>query len=317
MGRYIVRRLIQAVPILLIVSLISFCIMQLVPGDPAIVIGGPNATPAELDNIRKNLGLDRPFHVQLGIFYLNLFQGDLGRSLLLGKPVLDAVIERTPVTVSISIYSLFLTIVFGIAIGVVAALRQNSWVDQVATTFALIGVSLPNFWLGLVMIVLFSVHLGWLPTSGYVEISDNPVGWLRTTTMPASALAMLQIGLLARITRSTMLETLRQDYIRTARAKGLPEWRVVAKHAMANVMIPVVTVIGIILSVLISGSVVIESVFSIPGIGSLLGNAILRRDYPMIQGGLLFVAAALMLLNIVVDLLYAWLDPRVSYDGGR
>ena len=317
MGRYIVRRLIQAIPILLIVSLISFCVMQLVPGDPAIVIGGPNATPAELDNIRKNLGLDRPFHVQLGIFYLNLLQGDLGRSLLLGKPVLDAVLERAPITVSISIYSLALTIVFGIAIGVLAALRQNTWIDQVATTFALLGVSLPNFWLGLVMIVVFSVHLGWLPTSGYVEISRDPVGWLRTTTMPATALAMLQIGLLARITRSTMLETLRQDYIRTARAKGLPEWMVVAKHAMANVMIPVVTVIGIILSVLISGSVVIESVFSVPGIGSLLGNAILRRDYPMIQGGLLFVAAALMLLNIVVDLLYAWLDPRVSYDAGK
>lgn len=317
MGRYIVRRLIQAVPILLIVSLISFGMMKLVPGDPAIVIGGPNATAAEIDNIRKNLGLDRPFHVQIGVFYWNLFQGDLGRSLLLGKPVLEAVIERTPVTVSLSIYSLILTVVFGMGIGVLAALRQNTWIDGVATTFALIGVSLPNFWLGLVMIVLFSVHLGLLPTSGYVEFTENPWLWFRHATMPAVALAMLQIGLLARITRSTMLETLRQDYIRTARAKGLPEWRVVAKHAMANVMIPVITVIGIILSVLISGSVVIESVFSVPGIGSLLGNAILRRDYPMIQGGLLFVAGALMLLNILVDLLYAWFDPRVRYDVGK
>jgi len=288
-----------------------------VPGDPAIVIGGPNATAAEVENIRVNLGLDKPFHVQLGVFYWNLFHGDLGRSLLLGKPVLDAVIERTPVTVSLSIYSLILTIGFGIAIGVLAALRQNTWIDGVATTFALIGVSLPNFWLGLVMIVVFSVHLGWLPTSSYVDFTENPWAWLRHATMPAVALAMLQIGLLARITRSTMLETLRQDYIRTARAKGLPEWRVIAKHAMANVMIPVITVIGIILSVLISGSVVIESVFSVPGIGSLLGNAILRRDYPMIQGGLLFVAAALMLLNILVDLLYAWFDPRVRYDVGK
>jgi peptide/nickel transport system permease protein len=317
MGRYIIRRLIQAVPILLIVSLISFGIMKLVPGDPALVLAGPNASAQEVENLRETLGLNRPFYVQLAIFYGNLFQGDLGRSLLLGKPVLEAVIERTPVTVSLSLYALVLTIVFGIAIGILAALRQNTWIDQVATTFALIGVSLPNFWLGLVMIVVFSVHLGLLPTSGYVEFSDNPWRWLRHATMPAVALAMLQIGLLARITRSTMLETLRQDYIRTARAKGLPEWRVVAKHAMANVMIPVVTVIGIILSVLISGSVVIESVFSVPGIGSLLGNAILRRDYPMIQGGLLFVAAALMLLNIVVDLLYAWFDPRVRYDVGK
>ena len=316
MGRYAVRRLIQAVPILALVSLISFGIMQLVPGDPAIIIGGPSATPAELDQIRINLGLDKPFLVQLWIFYVNLLQGDLGRSLLLGKPVLEAVIERTPITVSISIYSLILTVVIGLFIGVLAALRQNTWVDQVATSFALIGVSLPNFWIGLVMIVLFSVKLGWLPTSGYVEFSKDQIGWLRSATMPAVALAMLQIGLLARITRSTMLEVLRQDYVRTARAKGLSEWRVVGKHAMANVMIPVITVIGIILSVLLSGSVVIENVFSVPGIGSLLGNAILRRDYPMIQGGLLFVAAALLLLNILVDIAYAWLDPRVRYDVG-
>jgi len=310
-----VRRLIQAVPILLLVSFLSFGMMHLVPGDPAILIGGPNATPQELDNIRKNLGLDQPFVVQLGIFYKNLAMGDLGRSLLLGKPVLEAVIERLPVTISISIYSMILTVVLGIALGALAALRQNTWVDQVASTFALLGISLPSFWFGLMMIILFSVHLGWLPTSGYVEFSENRIGWLRTTTMPAVALALLQIGLLARITRSTMLEVLRQDYIRTARAKGLPEWRVISKHAMANVVIPIITVIGLILSVLLSGSVVIETVFSVPGMGSLLGNAILRRDYPMIQGGLLFTAATLMLLNILVDVLYAFFDPRVRYDG--
>ncbi|MBM3523559.1 MAG: ABC transporter permease [Alphaproteobacteria bacterium] len=315
MGRYMVRRLIQAVPILLLVSFLSFGMMHLVPGDPAILIGGPNATPQELDNIRKNLGLDQPFVVQLGIFYKNLAMGDLGRSLLLGKPVLEAVIERLPVTISISIYSMILTVVLGIALGALAALRQNTWVDQVASTFALLGISLPSFWFGLMMIILFSVHLGWLPTSGYVEFSENRIGWLRTTTMPAVALALLQIGLLARITRSTMLEVLRQDYIRTARAKGLPEWRVISKHAMANVVIPIITVIGLILSVLLSGSVVIETVFSVPGMGSLLGNAILRRDYPMIQGGLLFTAATLMLLNILVDVLYAFFDPRVRYDG--
>ncbi|MBL8700048.1 MAG: ABC transporter permease [Alphaproteobacteria bacterium] len=315
MGRYTVRRLIQSIPILLVVSFLSFGMMHLVPGDPAILIGGPNATPQELDNIRKNLGLDQPFAVQLGIFYWNLFQGDLGRSLLLGKPVLEAVIERLPVTISISIYSMVLTLVLGLATGVVAALKQNTWVDQVASTFALLGISLPSFWFGLMMIILFSVHLGWLPTSGYVEFGDDLVGWVRTTTMPAVALALLQIGLLARITRSTMLEVLRQDYIRTARAKGLPEWRVITKHAMANVVIPIITVIGLILSVLLSGSVVIETVFSVPGMGSLLGNAILRRDYPMIQGGLLFTAATLMLLNILVDVLYAFFDPRVRYDG--
>jgi peptide/nickel transport system permease protein len=210
-----------------------------------------------------------------------------------------------------------LTLGLGILCGVVAALRRATWVDQLVTSIALIGVSLPNFWLGLVLIVLFSVKLGWLPTGGYVPPGESVLGWLRSATLPAVALAMLQIGLLARITRSTMLEVLGQDYIRTARAKGLPEWRVVWRHAMANVMIPVVTVIGIILSVLLSGSVVIETIFALPGLGALLGNAILARDYPMIQGGLLFVAAVLMVLNIVVDLIYAWLDPRVRVHGGR
>jgi peptide/nickel transport system permease protein len=183
--------------------------------------------------------------------------------------------------------------------------------------FALIGVSLPNFWLGLMLIVLLSVHLGWLPTGGYVPWQTDFVGWFKTATMPAVSLALLQVGLLARITRSTMLEVLRQDYIRTARAKGLPEFIVIAKHAFRNVMIPVVTVIGVIFSVLISGSVVVESVFSVPGIGSLLGSAVLRRDYPMIQGGLLLVAASLLMLNLIVDVLYAYFDPRVRYDSRR
>ncbi|MBM3600289.1 MAG: ABC transporter permease [Alphaproteobacteria bacterium] len=314
MGRYVVARLIQSIPVLILVSVISFGIMKLVPGDPAVLIGGPTATPAELDNIRQNLGLDQPFHVQMGRFYAGLARGDLGRSLLLGKPVLEATIERIPVSLSIALYSMVLTLFLGISCGVIAALKRNSWADQAAMAFALIGVSLPNFWLGLMLIILFSVHLGWLPTGGYVPWQNDPVGWFRTATMPAVTLALLQVGLLARITRSTMLEVLRQDYIRTARAKGLPEFLVIAKHAFKNVMIPVITVIGVIFSVLLSGSVVVESVFSVPGIGSLLGSAVLRRDYPMIQGGLLFVATALLMLNLLVDVLYAYFDPRVRYD---
>jgi peptide/nickel transport system permease protein len=250
-------------------------------------------------------------------FYAGLVQGDLGHSLLLGKPVLEATIERIPVSLSIALYSMALTLLFGILCGVVAALNRNGWADQGAMIFALLGVSIPNFWLGLMFIVLFSVHLGWLPTGGYVPWQEDAWGWFRTATMPAVSLALLQIGLLARITRSTMLEVLRQDYIRTARAKGLPEFVVIGKHAFKNVMIPVITVIGIIFSVLLSGSLVIESVFSVPGVGSLLGSAILRRDYPMIQGGLLLVAWALLMLNILVDVLYAYFDPRVRYDHGR
>ncbi|MCA3261661.1 MAG: ABC transporter permease [Telmatospirillum sp.] len=308
---YLVKRLLQAIPILAIVSLLSFGLIKLVPGDPAVVMGGTTATFEEIEQIRRNLGLDRPVYVQIGAFYWNLLQGDLGNSLLLGQPVVGAIVERLPVTLWLASYALALTIVLGLATGIIAALQHNTWIDQVATGIALIGVSLPNFWLGLVMIVVFSVHLGWLPTSGYVAPTDDLAGFFRTATMPATALALLQIGLLTRITRSAMLEVLRQDYVRTARAKGLSEWSVVMKHALANAMIPVVTVIGLIFSVLISGSIVIETVFTVPGMGSLLGNAILRRDYPMIQGGLLFVAAALMMLNLAVDMLYAYFDPRV------
>ncbi|HEY4201170.1 MAG TPA: ABC transporter permease [Devosiaceae bacterium] len=314
---YTVSRLLQAIPILLLVSLIAFGIIHIIPGDAATVIGGPSATPQDLARIRANLGLDQPLHIQILSFYANLFRGDLGRSLMLGIPVTDAVLQRSPITIGIAIYSMVLTIVLGLATGIVAALNHNRWLDQAATVFALIGVSLPNFWLALVMIVLFSVNLGWLPTGGYVPFTEDPIGWFRTTTMPAVALALLQAGLLTRITRSTMLEVLSQDYIRTARAKGLSEWVVVGKHALANVMMPVITVVGLILSVLLSGSIVIETIFGIPGIGALLGNAIMSRDYPMIQGGLFFVTAALLLLNIVIDVLYTLLDPRIRVGGGK
>ncbi len=312
---YTVSRLLQTIPILILVSLIAFGIIYLIPGDAATVIGGPSATAEDLARIRANLGLDQPLLAQIGHFYVNLLQGDLGRSLMLGIPVTDAVIARSPITISIALYSLVLTIVLGLSTGIVAALNHNRWIDQAATVFALIGVSLPNFWLALVMIVLFSVHLGWLPTGGYVPFTTDPIGWLRTATLPALSLAMLQAGLLTRITRSTMLEVLRQDYIRTARAKGVPEWVVITRHALANTLMPVVTVLGLILSVLLSGSIVIETIFNVPGIGSLLGNAISNRDYPMIQGGLLFVTAALLLLNLVVDILYTWLDPRIRVGG--
>lgn len=312
---YIISRLLQAIPILILVSLIAFGIIYLIPGDAAVVIGGPSATPEELAQIRQNLGLDQPLHIQILTFYAHLFQGDLGRSLTLGIPVVDALLARSPITIGIAIYSLALTILIGLGTGMLAALNHNRWIDQAATLFALLGVSLPNFWLALVMIVLFSVHLGWLPTGGYVPFTTDPVGWLRSATLPAVALALMQAGLLTRITRSTMLEVLNQDYIRTARAKGLPEWVVVGRHALANVMMPIVTMIGLVLSVLLSGSIVIETIFGVPGIGSLLGSAISNRDYPMIQGGLLFVTTALLLLNIVIDLLYTSLDPRIRVRG--
>ncbi len=312
----ILRRLVSAIPILLMVSLISFGLMRLIPGDPSAAIAGLSATPDQVERIRSQLGLDQSWPVQLVRWYGGLLHGDLGNSLLLGLPVTQATFMRLPVTLALSIYALMLTLIFGLASGILASLRQNTWVDQVAMLFAMFGISMPSFWLGLVMILLFSVHLGWLPTGGYIAFTDDPIGWLRTSTMPAVSLALLQAGLLARITRSTMLEVLRQDYIRTARAKGLPQRLVVFKHALANAMIPILTVIGIIVSLLISASVVIETVFSIPGIGQLLTQAVLNRDYPMVQGGLLIVTALLVLINLLVDVGYAMLDPRVRYDAG-
>jgi peptide/nickel transport system permease protein len=311
----IVSRLLSALPILLIVSLITFAMIHLIPGDPAAAIAGLSATPEQIANIRHDLGLDQPLATQFVRWYGNLLHGDLGRSLLLGQPVLEATLFRLPVTIGLSLYALVITLVIGLVTGVLAALRQNTWVDQAAMMFAMIGISLPNFYLGLLMIILFAVDLGWLPSGGYVSLWDNPLGWLAGMTMPAVSLALLLAGLLARITRSTMLEVLRQDYIRTARAKGLPRRLVVVKHALSNALIPIVTVIGIIVSLLISGSVVTETLFSIPGVGQLLTQAVLNRDYPTVQGGLLIVTALLVLVNIGVDVIYAFLDPRVRYDG--
>ncbi len=288
--------------------------MRLIPGDPAAAIAGIAATPAQIEQLRQDLGLDRPVWIQLLNYYEGLAQGDLGRSLLLGKGVFAATMERLPVTIGLSLFALVFTLLIGIASGIIAALRQNTWIDQAAMMFAMIGISVPSFFLGLLMIILFAVHLGWLPSGGYVPFSENPLDWLRSMTMPAFSLALLQAGLLARITRSSMLEVLRQDYIRTAKAKGLPHRRVVLKHALANALIPIVTVVGIIVSLLMSGAVVTEALFSIPGMGQLLTQAVLNRDYPMVQGGLLLVTTFLVMVNITVDVLYAALDPRVRYE---
>jgi len=308
------RRLLSAIPVLFIVSLISFGLMRLIPGDPAASIAGPSATPAQIDQLRRDLGLDEPLLMQLLHYYQGLLQGDFGKSLLLGKGVLAATMERLPVTIGLSLYALVLTLLIGVTSGIIAALRQNTWIDQMAMMIAMLGISIPNFFLGLLMIIFFAVQLGWLPSGGYVPFSQDPLGWLRSTTMPAISLALLQAGLLARITRSGMLEVLRQDYVRTARAKGLPERQVILKHALANALIPIVTVVGIIISLLLSGAVVTEALFSLPGMGQLLTQAVLSRDYPMVQGGLLLVTTFLVVVNILVDILYALIDPRVRYE---
>ena len=315
MVEFALRRLLSAIPVLLLVTLISASIMQLVPGDPALIIAGSNASDAEVQQVRQALGLDRSFGVRLLEWYGGLLRGDLGQSLLLNRSVTAAILERMPVTLALAGFALVLTVLIGVPAGVVAALKANTVVDQVVLVVALIGVSVPNFWLSLMLIVAFGVWLDVLPAGGYTPFADDPVGWVRSLILPGISLALLQIGLLARITRATMLEVLRQDYVRTARAKGLPMRMVVGQHALRNVMVPVVTVIGLSFGLLLSGSVVIETVYSIPGMGRLLATAIFSRDYPVIQGGLLVMATMLVLLNLVVDLLYALIDPRVKHDG--
>ncbi|MCC6716753.1 MAG: ABC transporter permease [Acetobacteraceae bacterium] len=310
----VLRSILGAIPVLLIVSLITFGMMRLIPGDPSAVIGGLSATAEQLAQIRRELGLDEPLAVQLVKWYAGLLQGNLGRSLLMGQDVLEVTMIRLPVTIALALYALVLTLGLGMVSGILAALRQNTAIDQLAMVFAMVGISVPNFFLGLLMILLFAVKLGWLPTGGYIPLWEDPVGWLRTSTMPALSLALLQMGLLARITRSTMLEVLRQDYIRTARAKGLPRRLVVVKHALTNALIPITTVVGIIISLSISGAVVTESLFSLPGMGQLLTQAVLNRDYPMVQGGLLLTTTFLVLVNIFIDITYALLDPRVRYE---
>lgn len=314
MIRFLANRLIAAVPVLVIVSLITFVLIYFVPGDVSAELAGPGAGKDEVARIRAVYGLDRPFHERLFGWYAALLQGDLGQSVLLGRSVSAAILERLPITLSLTGLSLLMSIVIGLATGILAAMRVNTWVDQSTMTVALAGLSLPDFWLGLVMIYFFAVTLGWLPTGGYVDFTTSPLGWLRSMALPALALALTQVGLLARMTRASMLDVLRQDYMRTARAKGLPNRVIIGKHALANVMIPVITVIGLSVGILLGGAVVIEQVFSIPGVGRLIIGGILRRDFPVIQGGLLLTAVIFVLVNILVDVLYAVVDPRVRYE---
>ncbi len=313
MIRYVATRLLAAIPVLFVVSLLTFGLIYIVPGDMASEMASPGATAEEVARIRSQLGLDKPFLERLVSWYAALARGDLGESVLLRRGVADAILERLPVTLSLTFCALLLTLVIGIAAGIVAALRANSWTDQSVMTVALVGLSLPDFWLGLVLIYVFTLQLGWLPSGGYVAPGQDFLGWLRSLAMPALVLALTQVGLLARMTRSSMLDVLRQDFVRTAWAKGLPGYVVICKHAFANVLVQVITVIGISVGILLSSAVVIEQVFSLPGVGRLVIGAIQRRDYPVIQGGLLLTTCIFVFVNLLVDLLYAAVDPRVRY----
>jgi peptide/nickel transport system permease protein len=302
------------VPVILIISVLAFLLLSLLPGDPAIIIAGDQASPEAVEHVRQQLGLDRPFPEQLAIWLLNLAQGNFGSSLILNQSVLSAVGERLPVTLSLAALSISITIPVGVFLGSLAAYYRQSWIDAGVMTFALIGVSIPAFWIAILGIILFSVRLGWVPSSGFTPISLGIGPWFSSVILPALILSLFQIGFLARMTRSAMLDVMGQDFIRTARAKGLSEWRTVGKHALRNALILIITATGILLSTAIGGSVVIEQVFALPGIGRMVVQAILARDYPLVQGTMLIFGFAFVLINLIVDVLYTLADPRVRHD---
>jgi peptide/nickel transport system permease protein len=314
MGLYILKRLLAAIPVLLGISVIVFAIMAMIPGDPALAILGAYATPDNVAALNRQLGLDRPLPEQYLVWLGNILQGDLGRSFSLNRPVLDEVLNRFSATLVLAGTALVLCTVLGVAAGAVSAARQYGWADRVITLVVLVGISVPSFFLGMMMILLFAVQLRWLPVSGMYSIfggGDLP-DLLRHLVMPATALAVVATGVVARLSRLAMLEVLRQDYIRTARAKGVPERRVLWLHALKAAMVTIVPVIGIQAGFVLSGAVYIEMVFQWPGVGRMLVEAILRRDILLVQGGVLLVAAAYVLFNLLVDVAQSLLDPRVK-----
>jgi peptide/nickel transport system permease protein len=310
---YLLRRLLALVPVMLVVVTIVFFLIHLIPGDPVAVILGPEANAEQIEDARRALGLDRPLPEQLVRFYARLLRGDLGRSYYLERPVTTALLERAEPTLVLMASALVVAVLIGVPSGIVAGAYPGSGWDRVLMTAALLGVCVPGFWLSLNFIYLFAVRLGWLPVAGYASVFSDPVAAFRHMLLPAVSLGFSQSALIARIARSCMIEVLRQDYIRTARAKGLGERSVVYLHAFRNALVPVVTVIGITMAILIGGAVVTEIVFNIPGLGRLIISAILRRDYPVVQGVVLVTAAAYMLINLVVDMVYAFIDPRIRY----
>jgi len=314
--RYVVRRLLLLVPVLVGVSIIIFMVLHLSPGDPAEIMLGSQATQADLERLRAELGLTEPLYVQY-VHWLGLVvRGDLGRSIWMKRPVLPEVLGRFKATLVLTGAGLALSTVVGLALGIVSAIRPNSLLDRLSAVASLFGASMPVFWLGIVLMVIFALWLGWLPASGM--FSPYGGGDLRDLlvhlALPAVTLAAASVTIIARLTRSTMLETLGQDYIRTARAKGVVERTVVLRHGLKNALVPIVTVVGVQAGYLLGGAVLTETVFAWPGVGTLMVQGILARDFPLVQGCVLVVALSFVLINLAVDLLYAWLDPRIRYE---
>ncbi len=307
------RRLLATIPVMGVVALFVFTLLRVAPGDPAAIIAGDYATAQDIARIRASLGLDRPLLVQVWIWLAQVVRGDLGTSIFSGLPVTTLIRQRIEPTIALTVLTMLIAVLTAVPLGILAAWKQGSWLDRAVMVFAVSGFSMPVFWLGFLLVYLFAVWLGVLPVQGYTPLSRGFLPFLRHLLLPSLTLALVFMALIARMTRASVLGVLQEDYIRTAFAKGLAPWRVLARHALKAASLPIVTIIGVGFALLIGGVVVTESVFAVPGIGRLSVEAILRRDYPVIQGVILLVSGAYVLINLVVDLLYLVLDPRIRY----
>ena len=313
MSAYLVRRILATIPVMLVVALFVFALLRLSPGDPAAVIAGDYASPADIERIRQRLGLDNPIHVQLGIWLWNIARGDLGTSIFSGLPVTKLIGQRLEPTLALTITTMCIAVLLAVPMGILASWTAGTWIDRLVMVFAVLGFSLPVFWLGFLFMYGFSIQLEILPVQGYVSFTKGFIPFLRHLILPSLTLGMVYMALIARMTRASMLEVLREDYIRTAHAKGLKPHVILLWHALKNASLPIVTIIGVGVALLIGGVVVTESVFAIPGLGRLTVDAILHRDYPVIQGIILVFSGVYVFINLLVDILYTFLDPRIRY----
>ncbi|HWT63218.1 MAG TPA: ABC transporter permease [Ochrobactrum sp.] len=313
MAVYLLKRIFALVPVLLLVSVFVFLLLRLTPGDPAAILAGDAATTEQLERIREAMGLNEPILTQYFIWMGKILQGDLGVSLISGVPVLDLVSQRIGPTISIAVLTIIIAVLAAIPMGVIAAWRHRSWIDYLVMSFSVLGFSVPVFLVGYVLLLIFSVNLGWLPVQGFKPISSGFGGFMERAILPALTLASIYIALIARMTRAAMLDVLGEDYIRTARAKGVSDRRLLFVHALKNAAVPVVTIVGTGFALLISGVVVTESIFNIPGIGRLTVDAVLARDYPVIQAMILLTSALYVFVNLLIDLSYTLFDPRIRY----
>ena len=314
MKRYIVQRLVATIPVMFIVGSVIFFVMHLTPGDPASTMAGDLATPEMIQKIRAKMGYDRPIMVQYGVYFGNIIRGDLRRSVFSDFKVTTLVRQRLEPTITIAVMGEVLAVLIGVPAGVLAAWKANTWVDRSIMVIAVLGLALPSFWLGFNLIWLFAVKAGWFPAVGFVPFGEGDyVGWAKSLVLPCVTIGTIIAALITRMTRSTMLEVLREDYVRTARAKGLAENAVLVRHALRNAALPVVTIVGLGFAGLLSGLVITEQVFAIPGVGRLLVDSVVRRDFPVIQGVVLITAGMYVLINLMVDLTYGYFDPRVRF----